>query len=50
MYSGMEKGTSLAEAMSNSEKTNPLALPIVELCESECIKQAVSQSIENSVK
>jgi len=30
MYSGMAKGTSRAEAMSNSEKIKPVALAIVE--------------------
>jgi len=38
MYSGMAKGTSQAEAMSNSEKIKPVALAIVELCESEGTK------------
>jgi len=42
MYSGMAKGTSRAEATSNSEKIESIALAIVELCESEGIKQAVS--------
>jgi len=46
MYSGMAKGTSRAEAMLNSEKINPIALAIVELLESEGIRQLV----ENSVK
>jgi len=57
MYSGMVKGTSRAEVTSNSEKIKPVALAIVELCESEGIRQAgrqagkqsVSQSVENSV-
>jgi len=35
---------------SNSEKIKPVALAIVELQESEGIRQAVSQSVENSVK
>jgi len=39
MYSGMAKGTSQAEMMSNSE---PIALAIVELHESEGIRQEVS--------
>jgi len=40
MYSGMAKGTSLAEVTSNSEKIKPVALAIVE---SEGIsRQAVS--------
>jgi len=44
MYSGMAKGTSWAEAMLNSEKIKPVALAIVELHESEGIRQAgVSQ-------
>jgi len=41
-YSGMAKGTSQAEATSNSEKIKPIALTIVELCESEDIRQVVS--------
>jgi len=39
MYSGMAKGTSWAEVTSNSKS---VALAIVELCESEDIRQAVS--------
>jgi len=42
MYSGMAKGTSQAEAMSNSEKNQALSLAIVEQHESEGIRQAVS--------
>jgi len=43
MYSGMAKGTSRAEATSNSEKTRPVALAIVDLrAESEGIRQAVN--------
>jgi len=42
MYSGMAKGTSQAEATSNSEKIKPVALAIVELRESEDIRQAVT--------
>jgi len=38
MYSGMAKGTSQAEATLNSEKIKHI--PIVELCESEGIRQA----------
>jgi len=49
MYSGMAKGTSWAEATLNSEKIKPVALAIVELHESEGIRQLVSQSVENSV-
>jgi len=39
MYSDMAKGTSQAEATLNSEKIKPVALAIVELCESEDIRQ-----------
>jgi len=39
MYSGMAKGTSQAEATLNSEKIKPIALAIVELQESEGIRQ-----------
>jgi len=46
----MAKGISMAEAMLNSEKIMPVALAIVELCESEGIRQLVSFSVENSVK
>jgi len=42
MYSGMAKGTSWAETTSNSKKIKPLALAIVELHESEGIRQAGS--------
>jgi len=49
MYSGIAKTTSRAEAMSNSKKIKPIALAIVELHESEG-RQAVSQSVENSIK
>jgi len=42
MYSGMAKGTSRAEATLNSEKIKPVAFAIVELRESEGIRQAVS--------
>jgi len=50
MYSGMAKGTSWAEATSNSKKVKPVALAIVELREPESIRQAVCQSVETSVK
>jgi len=39
----MAKGTSQAEATSNGEKIKPVALAIVELCESEGIRQAGRQ-------
>jgi len=41
-YSGMVKGTSWAGATLNSKKIKPVALAIVELCESESIRQLVS--------
>jgi len=44
MYSGMAKGTSQAEATSNSEKIKPVALAIIKLHLSEVISQAVSES------
>jgi len=49
MYSGIAKGTSRAEVMSNSEKIKPVALAIVELRECEGIRQLASQLVENSV-
>jgi len=42
MHSGMVKGTSWAEATSNSEKIKPVALAIVKLRKSEGIRQAVN--------
>jgi len=42
MYSGMAKGTSRAEAMLNSKKIKHAALAIVELRESEGIRELVS--------
>jgi len=42
VHSGIAKGTSQAEVMSNSEKIKPLVLAIVELRESQGIRQAVS--------
>jgi len=42
MYSGMAKGTCRAEATLNGEKIKLVALAIVELRESEGIRQAVS--------
>jgi len=42
MYSGMAKGTSQAEAMSNSKKIRPVAF---ELRESEGIRQAGRQAV-----
>ena len=51
---GMPKGTSRAEAMSNSEKSKPIALAVIELRLSEglsqLLTQSVIQSLENSVK
>jgi len=48
MYSSIAKGTSRAEAsqaMSNNKKIKPVALAIVELCESEGIRQAGSHAV-----
>jgi len=45
MDSGMAKGTSQAEAALNSEKIKPAALAIVELRESEVIRQAGRQEV-----
>jgi len=42
MYSGVAKGTSWAEMTLNCEKIKPVALAIVELRESEGIRQAIS--------
>jgi len=42
MYSGMAKETSQAEATSNGKKIKHVALAIVELRESEGIRQAIS--------
>jgi len=41
MYSGMAKGTSRSEVTSNSEKIKSVALTIVELHDSEGIRQLV---------
>ena len=41
-YSGTPKGTSRAEATSNSEKIKPVSLAVTELCLSEGIRQAGS--------
>ena len=38
----MPKGTSQAEAMSNSEKIKPVVLAVIELCLSEGISWSVS--------
>ena len=46
MCCGLPKGTSQAEATSNSEKIKLVALSVIELCLSEGIRQ----SVENSVK
>ena len=40
---GVPKGTSQAEATSNSEKIKPVALAVIELCLTEGISQSVSQ-------
>ena len=44
----MPQDTSQVEATSNSEKIKPIPLPVIELHLSEGIRQAVSQSVENS--
>ena len=41
----MPKGTSRAEATSNSEKIKPVALAVIELRLSEGVRQSVSQKI-----
>jgi len=46
----MAKGTSWAEVALNNKKIKPVVLSIVELCLYEGISQAVSQSVENSIK
>ena len=46
MYCGMLKGTSRAEAMSNSEKIKPVALAVTKLR----LSEGISQSVENSIK
>ena len=52
MYCGMPKGTRWAEVTSNSEKTKPVSLAVIELHLSESISQSVTQkqSVENSIK
>jgi len=45
MFSSIAKGTSRAEATSNSEKIKFVALAIVELHESEGISQSVNQVV-----
>ena len=49
---GMPKGTSWAEATSNSEKIEPIALAVIKLHLSEGISLSylLSQSVENSIK
>jgi len=44
MYSGMVKGTSRAETTLNGEKIKPVALAIVELRETEGIRQESRQA------
>ena len=50
MYCGMPKGTCQAEATSNSEKINPIALAVIELHFSEGIRQLLSQSVSQSLE
>ena len=47
-YWGWQKDTSRDEVMLYSEKTEPVALSIVELCLAEGTSQSVSWLIENS--
>jgi len=49
MYYGMPKDTSQAEATLNSEKIKPIALAIIELCLTEGIRQAISQSVRRKL-
>ena len=49
-HASMPKGTSRAEAMSNSEKIKPTALAVIELRLSEGISQSATQLVENSIK
>ena len=44
------KGTSQAEAASNSEKIKPVALAVVELCLSEGISQLLSQLVSRKFR
>ena len=48
-YHSMPKGTSPAEAMSNSGKIKPVALAIIKLRWSEDMRQLVSYVAENSI-
>jgi len=50
MNSGVPKGTSQAEAMSSSEKINPIALAIVELHESEGIRWQAGRQLLKAFK
>ena len=49
MFCGMPKGTSQAEAMSNSEKIKPVALAVIELRLSEGISQSVRQLVSRNI-
>jgi len=44
-YCGWQKGTSRAEATLNGEKSEPIALALVELRQPEGIRQSVSQLV-----
>ena len=44
------KGTSRAEATSDSEKIKPVVLAAIKLCLSEGISQLLTQPVENSIK
>ena len=45
MYCSMPKGTSLDEAMSNSEKIKPVAVAVIELHLSEGISKLLTYSV-----
>jgi len=47
MNCGMPKSTSWAEAVSNSEKLNPLALAVIKLHLSEDMSQSLIQSFNH---
>ena len=49
MYCSIPKGTSRAEATSDSEKIKPVALAIIELCLPEGISQLLTYLLSQSV-
>ena len=50
MYCGMPKGTSQAEATSNSENIETVVIAVIDLCLSESISQLLSQLLSQSVE